>query len=1069
VRIERLELIAFGSLKGVSLEFSSEEPCLHLVYGANEAGKSTALRAISGLFYGIPENTPDTHSIRGAELRVGALLRDARGRQLQVVRRKGRKDTLRAPDGTALPGAEASWLCAGLAEHTFHALFGLSFASLQAGAEELLGTAGDLGQSLFSAALGGASVRAQIKALREEADALFRPRGRNQPLNEALAQLEQARRRVREQAMQAGAFREQQAAIEAAEADAARLQRVYFARRSELSRLERARRVLPLLAKRSELQRELAELADAPRLPSDAPERRRQVESARREATLRLEHVQADALELEREHAALPSPSPLEQLEASAIDDLRDRLGAYRRSLLELPRRREALARARQEVDRSLARLGLRPARPGEAALPDTHSLQELEPLRVPKALEVRAREQLRALDALQREAAELARATQQRRAELQRQRRQLAQLWAASEEPGNQLPLLTRYVLPSDQACEECERAFAELARAADALAGKREAAAQAREQNRLELEALALAGAPPTEAELQQLRAERAESWTELRAALREANSKKQRQLLEKAIEQSEQADALADRLRREASRVAEHARLRAEELSIARSCERLAAESTALEQRRAERSAAWRALFRKAAIPERPPREVRALLVEQRAIEARCDELERELSGLERDERERAARERSARIAFRELAARLQVSEQTGAAELDASLETRSELFLRADAAAALERELAELEQELGAFEQSARALCERQLPDSAGQPIHQAAEQLVRAHQSACSALERRQQLEAALAARRAELTRAQSALDRAERDLDELLRAGGAQDLSQLAAAELRSERARALDAALAQLQAELSAAADGANPDAVLDDVPGTLDEVRAQLGACAEALEELDHERQRVAHTLASCRAGLEHLRESHGSGDAALEAAGHLESVRGLAERYIKVRLAGSVLKREVDRYRERHRGGILRSAGALFEQLTLGNFSGLDVDYGAADEPLLSCVRRDGSRIGIEGLSTGTRDQLFLALRLASIEHLSSRHELLPLILDDAFVHFDDERARAALKVLGAFSRTTQVLFFTHHRRLVELASQALPGQQLRVHRLGEGPLWTPVVYS
>jgi uncharacterized protein YhaN len=58
----------------------------------------------------------------------------------------------------------------------------------------------------------------------------------------------------------------------------------------------------------------------------------------------------------------------------------------------------------------------------------------------------------------------------------------------------------------------------------------------------------------------------------------------------------------------------------------------------------------------------------------------------------------------------------------------------------------------------------------------------------------------------------------------------------------------------------------------------------------------------------------------------------------------------------------------------------------------------------------------------------------------------------------VLDDVLIHADDERARAALEVLGEVSRRIQVLFFTHHRRIVELATGALPKESLRVHRLG-----------
>ncbi len=62
-------------------------------------------------------------------------------------------------------------------------------------------------------------------------------------------------------------------------------------------------------------------------------------------------------------------------------------------------------------------------------------------------------------------------------------------------------------------------------------------------------------------------------------------------------------------------------------------------------------------------------------------------------------------------------------------------------------------------------------------------------------------------------------------------------------------------------------------------------------------------------------------------------------------------------------------------------------------------------------------------------------------------------------MPLVLDDVLIEFDDERARAALQVLGDLAATTQVLFFTHHARIVELARETLPGAELVEHHLSE----------
>ena len=89
----------------------------------------------------------------------------------------------------------------------------------------------------------------------------------------------------------------------------------------------------------------------------------------------------------------------------------------------------------------------------------------------------------------------------------------------------------------------------------------------------------------------------------------------------------------------------------------------------------------------------------------------------------------------------------------------------------------------------------------------------------------------------------------------------------------------------------------------------------------------------------------------------------------------------------------------------------------------------------------------------------MSTGTRDQLFLALRLASLERQLPMGEPLPFVVDDILVNFDDDRARASLEQLTELARRTQVLFFTHHSRLVELAQQTVPMELLKVHQLGK----------
>ena len=124
---------------------------------------------------------------------------------------------------------------------------------------------------------------------------------------------------------------------------------------------------------------------------------------------------------------------------------------------------------------------------------------------------------------------------------------------------------------------------------------------------------------------------------------------------------------------------------------------------------------------------------------------------------------------------------------------------------------------------------------------------------------------------------------------------------------------------------------------------------------------------------------------------------------------------------ERYLKVYTAARLLKWSIEQYREAKQGPMLSLASTVFARLTLGSFERLTVDFDS--EPLKLQGRRPGGAVvDIEGMSEGTRDQLYLALRLAALDmHLGQAH-VLPFVADDLFINFDDKRATAGLEALG-----------------------------------------------
>jgi uncharacterized protein YhaN len=141
----------------------------------------------------------------------------------------------------------------------------------------------------------------------------------------------------------------------------------------------------------------------------------------------------------------------------------------------------------------------------------------------------------------------------------------------------------------------------------------------------------------------------------------------------------------------------------------------------------------------------------------------------------------------------------------------------------------------------------------------------------------------------------------------------------------------------------------------------------------------------------------------------------------------------------------MCSSILNQEIERYRSKNQGPLIRRASQLFSALTLQSFSGLTTDFNDKDEPVLVGIRPTGEKIGVSGMSDGTRDQLYLALRVASLEKYLDANEPMPFIVDDILIRFDDDRATAALNILADLSKKTQVLFLTHHARLVELVKK------------------------
>ena len=223
-------------------------------------------------------------------------------------------------------------------------------------------------------------------------------------------------------------------------------------------------------------------------------------------------------------------------------------------------------------------------------------------------------------------------------------------------------------------------------------------------------------------------------------------------------------------------------------------------------------------------------------------------------------------------------------------------------------------------------------------------------------------------------------------------------------------------------------------------------------------DTLPAKIKEIDTLISEQDVRRKELAEETGARKQRLADMEKERPATEAAEEAESALARVREGVRQYLPVRLAQALLQRAIETYRERHQGPLVKRASELFAELTVGSFEKLATDFLDDDKPILVGVRAGGEKVSVEQMSDGTRDQLYLALRLASLEMHLTGNEPHPLVVDDILINFDDDRARAGLQVLSRLSAGTQVILFTHHSRIADLAQKSVPKTDLFVTRLG-----------
>jgi uncharacterized protein YhaN len=1157
MRFQRLQIPAFGPFTNLDLQFADQPGDLHVIYGANEAGKSSLLRAIRDLLFGIHGQSTDNFLHDYAELKIRGEILNRAGQQLTFQRRKGNKNTLLDADGHQLPESALASFLGSVDQAYFSAMFGLGARELRDGAQELLRGEGDIGTALFAASMGGTPVQKVVEALQVESDELFKGRATaNVSIRPAASRFKELMKQSREAIVSPEAWARIES--ELADANAARvaLEKEVARQEDELAWIARCEDALPTVGRLGEEQRTLTSLPPLPNVAGDFALRAR---AAREAASGSHAEVQRLSAQIERlgvqSQACRIAPNLL--VEAGSLDRLHQELGAYRDQKKTLAEQQALRAGLEPPIRAGMLNLRLT----GEFAALENQRLST--PVRlaceeaagaVKTALSEQAANSTKAEEiqnqiakledqlgdfpeidltglrdalAVAAEATDADRTFATSESEVKRLTREVAgqhrQIAGAPEDHDATAGLLVPAAASIRRHHEQMEGIRRDLKAAQEK---GREAKVRA-DAIRGELTRLQRQGVLPSEGILGDARRFRDHGWELVLEEWKGGGAKEELvpgTPLEMAFPNAiSNADSIADQLRLEAEAVAQAEEKRLQLGEFEKQVDDAKLKTNEFQSALDDWQRSWQADWAASGITPRLPAEMlewrdewnefRTRLEKLRAAEELLQKKRRQI--LLAKERLAVALNRSVDMEFSSLFAagkelvqkgeqssgrRIEKAEQLKAlksdlakygqrrAQLSKAVEQSASKWASEcaavglpagtspDAGLALLKERKEL---LALFDkwlemnervevaETAIGQFERAVSNSAqklgieGDTTDALESTMWSALNAARQAQAQHDQLAKHIEKAESELKDARVLATRSDEALEELLDLAGLTSATELEPLLACLEKRDAVQAQIEGLRSILGGLARGRSVDEFIGKVmaedPGTL-------ASRKSTIEREKSEKESALQTVCQSLGQLGNEKKSlEKAGDAAADFRQQAESVaatlRQDAPRFLRLRLATFLLQRQIERFRKENQGPLLQKSGDVFRNITKGAFTGLSAEFNADDLPVLVGVRPDGSKTRVEGLSDGTRDQLFLALRIAALERHLLEHEPMPLILDDLLITFDDERAKAILPQLGALAKRTQIFLFTHHEHLVDLCRQTLGEGHFHLHRLGK----------
>ncbi|OQW61767.1 MAG: hypothetical protein BVN28_06670 [Nitrospira sp. ST-bin4] len=1176
MRLLRLLLQAFGPFTNKVVDFSAGPNNLHLIYGPNEAGKSSALRAMTDLRFGIPVRSSDSFVHAAGDLRIGAVFLEQTGQPIGLVRRKGRGATLsrlnpeteQADPALPTDSTLERELTGGLERTEFESMFGLNHARLREGGQRLLAGEGDLGSALFEASAGTRGITALLAALDADAKKLYSPHGRaqNAVINEARRQIEEQRQVLRQALTKPADWQVLNRAYEMAKTTLDEITQALETLRRYENDLTELRTVEPLLREHDRLATELQSLANIPNLAENARQERltaqqslARVQQDLREAEQELKRCSSALAALALEPLVLQHADTIErwlsevpvvsrhhievQQQAVAIEQIASRLAILVERIVPGMGLSEILQAIPSDADRRMldmhvaeeGRLKERFQASQQQAVTLDQALQE-EADAVPVSVAPIARQSLSLTIRHAQSLGDVIR----RKADLDRQVRDLESQFAIAlsdlSSDSEQALRSTHPILDAQITLTKQE--LLEVQEQQKVAGDEYQRVERDLDEQRIRYRQLAAEGEIVTSDTLRSARLRRDQGWALIRQVYIERTQDAEglvrefdaERALPEAFEAAEhEADRQADLLRADAKRAAgfEECSMRIEQMETRRS--QLQQHMDTLAARRCQILTGWGQQLCAAGLPDIAPEplhewqrrrhdalqlaeQVETLRAESASLIEQAGEaasrIVNALRTLGQSVEERVIGDLKSLTVLIEQGLNWEKSAIQMEAEQSARAKTVKQLQVERDK---LHRSIGEMTTELdrhrSALQQwEARlALPAHSTPDAVKARLNEL-DELARLHSKLIEAQERKALLQAEL-----------DELTQQGRQIAVLLGEAAPVALTSFAdglrkrlivAREREQERevllrdrnraqekkriAESVQVAQEAVCSRLCTAAETTTIDLLpeLEDAAARKREVKKKLAFVQDQLARASsHSEEELRRRLAGrdafaldrerdhCRAEIErrdqelaaaqqteqHARLALNAVDASDRAAVAREAIESAAARYrsairpwARLKLAHVLLQEALNRFRERAQAPMITAASSYFSLMTGGAYERLVTDE-SGDRPVLCAQRAGGTRIRIEEMSEGTGDQLYLALRLAALELRRSSHPQMPLVLDDVLITSDNDRAANVLRALSQFSDGGQVMIFTHHEHLIEVARLALGEQGFTLHTL------------